>query len=178
MPRAKVQAPRPCPSPGRRTLEIVGKSQVPPLTPQQRELVSIFIWYLRDLTPTEDFDDILNRVLTYYFKKKYPDWKINAEQKTLLLDDLPDEAAEKFADLITHACCPPSVAVKRRKSLLELASVKRRLVWSSGVYERMRQDLGLAPDPDVQPLSRPKTPLELAASEMWGSMTGKQEVTK
>ena len=76
MPRTKGQAPRLCPSSGRRTLEVVGKSQVPPLTPQQRELVSIFIWYLRDLTPAQKWGSNLNRILTYFFRNKYPDWKV------------------------------------------------------------------------------------------------------
>jgi hypothetical protein len=153
---------------------------MPALTPQQRRLVEIFIWYLRALPNWTDADskcgtggswnsaeyDIVNGLLCRFFRDKNPGWVLSGEK--YYIGDLPEADCAEYEELMRHASCPEDPRIQRRRDLLELGRTKRGVINHIKFYEDERRKLGLSPDITLQ--AKPATQLEQAAAEQWGSI--------
>ncbi|HTX38014.1 MAG TPA: hypothetical protein VME43_23455 [Bryobacteraceae bacterium] len=150
---------------------------MPPLSTEQRKLVEIFVWYLRQLPvykeesswKSEDYS-VLNRLLFRFFKARNPTWtmrKARDGQYSWEVADIPDKADEEwYRELMQHTAISDDPRVARRLKVLEMGRSKRRVLQYVEDYQEERKEIGLPPDPTF---SRAViTPLESKAQETWG----------
>jgi hypothetical protein len=162
------------PEPRAKTLAVV-KGSMPSLREQQRRLVEIFVWYLRQLPEWRDgksWDSdeyhIVNALLLRFFRDRNPTWLLRQDTKKYHLEDLPEAEAEEYNSLMWNAACAPDPRVARRLDLLQLARDKKWVIEFTERYERDREKLGLNPD-FMLPL-KSATPLEKSAADTWGGI--------
>jgi hypothetical protein len=128
----------------RQTLEVI-KGNLTPLSPQQRELVCIFVEHLRHLPKwransfeSADYLDV-NRLLTTHYRRKHPHLHFKN------VGELPEDDCAKFHELMEYASSASAEdpRIVRRAELLELAQDKNNLMWFARRYESERVRLGL-----------------------------------
>lgn len=152
------------------------KGEAFPLTPTQRELISIFVGYLRTLPEYKEGQSwesgeykALNRLLSRFFEERNPTWVARADG-SLYIHDLPEAEREAYNRLMENAGTPAdprSAAIKKRRmALIKLAQDKQWLVKLAERYENDRVSLGLKPDFTIQRAAA--TPLEHKAENTWG----------
>lgn len=126
-------------------LEVI-KGDVTPLSPQQRDLVAIFVEYLRHLPKWDDEHSWksdayrpVHLLLDSHYQREHPSWDGK------LIDSLPEDDCENFRELFRRASSADAEdpRIRRRSELLELAQDKNRLVWFARHYESDRVRLGL-----------------------------------
>ena len=153
----------------------VVKGRAIPLTPEQRELVEMFIEHLRSLPEwsgkmnkewQREYLAVVEPLVCLIFRERY-NW-VARPGHALDIGDLPDHG-EKFKRLMAGAATPPNPILKRRQELLELAQAKQLTMGCLRSYEQRRKELGLPPDITLPRKSA--TPLEREAEATWGTCT-------
>ncbi len=163
----------------------VVKGEGTALTAVQRELVDVFIQYLRRLplpdeegmVKTESYStpetvwknsiySALNQLLSSHFGTIYPEWTVKRGAMNRQVNDLPDGKGEDFSRLMYNAAAPEHGRTIRRRKLLRLATDKRYVVKITERYEQDRKELGLSPDYNLAALRKP-TPIEERTCATW-----------
>ena len=146
------------------------KGAIAPLTPAQRDLVAIFVQYLRGLPAYVDENskswdsqeyEPVNQILLKHFRDQYPDWQPAKADNRYDINDLPDEG-ERYRYLMENAANAEHLVNVRRLKLLELARDKTWVFKFAARYEEDRAKLGLKPD-HLLAFQQAITPIELAA---------------
>jgi hypothetical protein len=148
----------------------VVKGAVSALSENQRELVSVFVEYLRHLPPLETWvgppeDDPykpLCLLLIEHYKVLYPGWNLRHGA-------LPESEIARCDHMIQRAATPEDHPVRtRRRRLKELGEARTALTKSIDHYQSERVRLGFGLDSELG--CEATTPLETAGEATWPGM--------
>jgi hypothetical protein len=155
----------------------VVKGQGLNLTATQRELIDVFIWYLRQLPPYDEAQSWnspayspVNQIITKFYRAKFPELPFKN------IEELPADDEARFTRLMREASTPEDAGVKRQREILRLARQKRQLLKDMEAHQRARAGAGLDADPAFAAAAA--TPLEIAAERTWGHAPVEREEEK